>query len=130
MPLASPTRVHVSTTDDGMQAQLTWPTATERPPTSVAALELAFITRLARIGTHSAVQPLRVVLPRTTASCDYAAFFGVVPQAGRLPSLTFSHLDTKTPFMTFDRRLWSAVEPELQRRLDALGPSGMSIGLH
>lgn len=121
MPLASPTRLQVGLTSDGVQVELTWPDATEAPPSGVAALELAFVTRLARIATGTHVRPLRLVLPRAAVGCGYAGFFGVRPREGRLPGLTFSREDAERPFLTFDRRLWAAVEPELTRRLEALG---------
>lgn len=121
MPLASPTRLQVGHVTDGVQVQLTWPDANEPPPAGVAAVELAVVTRLARIATGKQVRPIKLVLPRPDAGCGYSGFFGVRPEAGRLPELTFSQADVERPFLTFDRRLWSAVEPELTRRLEALG---------
>ena len=121
MPLGSPTRMQVGHSALGLEVELTWPDASEPPPSGVAALELAFVTRLARIATGDHICPVQLVLPRRVEACGYAGFFGVRPREGRLPALTFSPADARRPFLTFDRRLWTAVEPELTRRLETMG---------
>jgi AraC-like DNA-binding protein len=85
------------------------------------ALDLVFLTQLARIATREPVQPVRVTCPIALEPVDaYRDFFGVEPVISSELSLTFSAADAHRPFLTASDALWASFEPELQRRTSKL----------
>lgn len=90
----------------------------EMPP-SLAAMELAFMTNLARIATREHIIPLEIVCPITLGQ-PYHDYFGIVPRKGNRISIEFSNADLAHPFLTSNASMWTFFEPELRRRLKAL----------
>ncbi|MBX9718148.1 MAG: AraC family transcriptional regulator [Microbacteriaceae bacterium] len=95
-------------------------------PRLLMAMDLVFLTQLARIATRENIQPVTVTCPAALEpALAYRDYFGVEPVVGPELSLTFRAHDAHRPFLTASESLWSSFEPELQRRttqLDARAP--------
>lgn len=106
---------------NGLEVSWRWDDSALRPPHLLAEFELVFLVQLARIGTRRRLTPLRVACPHPMKpSAGFAKFFGVEPQLGRGPKLSFSAADAALPFVTANESLWRSFQPELQRlRADA-----------
>jgi AraC-like DNA-binding protein len=101
-----------------------WLEATAVPPTSLVAMELAFIVRLARLATREQIRPLKVLSPVSLLPVAASTrFFGIQVQRGKDPSVTFSKVDAERPFLTANESMWRVFEPELRRRLADLDES-------
>ncbi len=91
-------------------------------PVSLAAVELAFFTQIARMGTREPVRPVRVESPYAIQPAEaYEEFFGVAIERSDRHGVTFSSEDATRPFLTANESLWQTFEPELRRRRTNLG---------
>lgn len=94
----------------------------DRPlPRSLCAMELVFLTHLARLATRQAIVPLEAelaALPSQTAPCE--TFLGCRLQSGKRNRIRFSADDATRPFLTENLAMWQFFEPELQQRLSLL----------
>lgn len=93
-------------------------------PASLIVAELAFLLRLARLGTRENIQALAITLPTLPQPlADYAHYFGTPIQVGNTPTIRFSAQDAERLFLTANDSLWNMFEPELRRRLAELDAS-------
>lgn len=90
-------------------------------PRSMAAVELVFLTELARMATRERIVPIKVgsLLPIPAVEI-YADYFGVVPEIDEADNLIFSAADARLPFLTENEGMWKTFEPELRQRLTEL----------
>jgi AraC-like DNA-binding protein len=124
--LVAPVTMTVDEGPAGLTISKQWNDPTFEVPPGVAAVELVFLTQIARIGTRERVRPLKVE-SRTLLepAAAYHEFFGVAPKQGKRNAVTFSLEDAHRPFLTASESLWQTFEPELRRRmtkLDATAP--------
>jgi AraC-like DNA-binding protein len=90
-------------------------------PTPLAAMELIFLTQVARTGTRERIRPVRVTSPYPMEPrVAYTEYFGVRPERRDEHGVTFTAADAERPFLTANESLWQTFEPELQRRLTKL----------
>lgn len=120
--LCAPVRIELDTRDDGgLQATLRWLDAADPPPATLSAMELAFIHRIACMGTREPLKPLEVGLPELPVDiAAYEAYFGVRLKASPTGTISFSREAISKPFLTSNESMWSMFEPELRRRLASL----------
>lgn len=94
----------------------------DRPlPRSLCAMELVFLTHLARLATRHTITPLEaelVVLPNPAKPCE--DFLGCHMQQGDCNRIRFSTEDAARPFLTENVAMWQFFEPHLQTRLSRL----------
>ena len=120
--LVAPMAMQVEDEAEGLFVGSAWLDRQVRSPASLAALELAFLTRIARIGTREPIRPLRVESPACIEpAAAYEEFFGVPVERSERHGVTFRPEDTQRPFLTANESLWKTFEPELRRRLTNLG---------
>ena len=120
-PLIGPMALHVESRADTLQVEIQWLLKSLEPPAVLAATELVFFVRLARLATRTTVQPLRITSPNPPTPAEaYTEYFGVQVQQAPEVSLTFSRIDAERPFLTENPQMWSFFEPQLQRRLSQL----------
>ncbi len=90
-------------------------------PRSVGTVELALVTRLARLGTRKRLVPLRVELVQLPDEREpYQEFFGVPFSTGSANRLTFSARDALEPFLTENAAMWDFFEAGLKKKLSDL----------
>lgn len=120
--LCAPVRIDLRNDgEESRTATLNWIDFENPAPPSMSAMELAFIARIARMGTRREVSPLEVEVPLPSERIPaYEAYFGAPVRSGSSPSITFSREVLHTPFLTSSETLWSVFEPELRRRLASL----------
>lgn len=117
--LVGPLRVAVSAAAGATTIDISWPEG-EHPPDAFGLTELLFWIALARIGTRTEVQPLRVTAPITVPADvrdQYTEYVGVPIRRGTGWSVTFADGDADRPFLTANEQMWDFFEPELRRRL-------------
>lgn len=92
---------------------------TEFPlPRSLAALDMIFFTKLARMCTRKHIVPTGVMLTHQLENPKpYEEFLGVKVQQGDSNRITFSAEDATYPFLTENTRMWESFEPDLAKRL-------------
>ncbi|WP_207886149.1 AraC family transcriptional regulator [Pseudomonas sp. 30_B] len=94
----------------------------DRPlPRSLCAMELVFLTHLARLATRRDIVPTEaelVALPDQAQPCE--EFLGCRLQRGARNRIRFSAEDAALPFLTENVSMWQFFEPELQTRLSML----------
>lgn len=94
---------------------------TQNAPLSMVITELAFLLRLARLGTREPIQAMRIALPALPQPlADYESHFGAPITRSATPSITFCAADAQRPFLTANDALWHVFEPALRQRLSAL----------
>lgn len=119
--LIMPMALHIKETRSSTSLELEWLDATIEPPVSLVTAELVFFVQLARLATRETIRPLEVVSPcPPLPAAEYTDFFGVEVSVGKNPSVRFSALDAKKPFLTVNDDMWRFFEPELQKRLSEL----------
>ncbi|MEM6995023.1 MAG: AraC family transcriptional regulator ligand-binding domain-containing protein, partial [Myxococcota bacterium] len=119
--LIAPMTVRHTDGAEGLHVAWHWDDPTVRSPLLLSAMELVFMTHIARLGTRERVRPIRVTCPIALEPRPaYEAFFGVAPEVGPSPSVTFTHEDAQRPFLTASDALWRSFEPELRRRVSKL----------
>lgn len=122
--LVAPMHVIIEEGADSLFVGLQWDDPTLQPPATLAAMELVFLTQIARIGTRETISPVRVESPYPMQPEEaYETYFGVAPHRGEKDGVTFSAVDAKRPFLTASETLWQTFEPELRRRLTQLDTS-------
>jgi len=85
------------------------------------AMDLVFLTQLARTATREPVTPVRVTCPVSLEPADaYIDYFGVTPDIGPELGITFSTADANRRFLTARESLWSSFEPALRRQSEEL----------
>ncbi|GAA3577085.1 AraC family transcriptional regulator [Amycolatopsis ultiminotia] len=117
--LLGPLQLIVETEGDGLRVTVRWPSAPVPPP-GFLGYELLVPVALARLGTRSRVSPLRVTLPdppQGAAATAYRNYLGTPVVAGPEPTVAFTALDARRPFLTADTEMWQVFGPELRRRL-------------
>ncbi|WP_447938809.1 AraC family transcriptional regulator ligand-binding domain-containing protein [Pseudoxanthomonas mexicana] len=129
--LIAPMSLRVDVGRDGaLTLSPRWLEAQAEVPFVVAVSELAFLVRLARMATREPVTAVRVTMrqrPAVPHAKAYGRFFGVDPQQGDAPSITFSALDANRPFLTANDAMWNVFEPELRKRLGELDPDASTL---
>jgi AraC-like DNA-binding protein len=95
---------------------------TEYPmPRSMAAVELVFLTELARMATRERIVPLRVGSVSPIPAIErYGDYFGVIPEIDEVDNLVLSAADARLPFLTENEAMWRTFKPELRQRLTTL----------
>lgn len=127
-PLIGPMRLTVKKADMETVVEIEGLPGDLHLPPSLVAMELVFLTHLARLGLRDRVMPTRVeshvALPDATA---YAQWFGCRPRLGTSVSIAFHKRDAERPFLTAHPAMWAAFEPSLRLRLsDATMPATMA----
>jgi AraC-like DNA-binding protein len=111
-------RLSVTDTQKGFRIAWEWDDPTIRSPWLLMAMELVFMTQIARIGTRENICPTEVTCPLPFQANDaYTEYFGVAPIVEDGPSLTFRHADAHRAFLTASESMWQTFEPELRRQL-------------
>lgn len=114
--LIGPMRLLLQPTADGIRTTFEVVGVDRDMPASLSAMELAFLTNLARIATRQHIEPLEVVCPFTLGQV-YQNYFGVAPIKGERISIEFSNDDLERPFLTSNCSMWDFFEPQLRQRL-------------
>jgi AraC-like DNA-binding protein len=118
--LIGPMVLKVEVGEDSTALELVWPTAISGPPVSLAAVELIFFVKLARLATRFEVRPIRVTTANPPAPVEaYTDFFRVEVTHGPT-GVVFSAEDAARPFLTANDKMWRFFEPELRKRLSEL----------
>ena len=117
--LISPLTFDVAVGPHSTEVKLRWTEPSCPPPFLVLATDLAFLTRLARLGTRTELDPIAITssqaLKPQPAFQDY---FGVTPKVSRQNSIAFSAVDAMRPFVTARQDILRLLEPELSKQLD------------
>lgn len=122
--LIAPMRVLVEDRAEGLAVSMEWLDPRATVPPSLAATELVFLTRIARIGARERICPVAVASPYPIEpAADYEAFFGARLLRRDRHGVTFRHEDAQLPFLTASDALWQTFEPDLRRRLSELDAS-------
>ncbi|MFK7987595.1 MAG: AraC family transcriptional regulator ligand-binding domain-containing protein [Sandaracinaceae bacterium] len=108
-------------THQGLEVAWEWDDPSIQPPRLLMAMELAFLTQLARIATREPIRPLAVGCPLPLAPVGaFEEFFGVRPTITPRVCLTFHRDDAHRPFLTASEALWQSFEPALRRRVSEM----------
>ena len=122
--LIAPMCVEATETDERFFVGIRWDDPKIEIPAGLAATELVYVTKLARLATREPVRPLRVESPHPLEPGQaYAEFFGVAPVKSQRHGVTFSVADAHRPFLSASDAIWQTFKPELQRRLTKLDRS-------
>lgn len=120
-PLIGPMVLEVEKTEKGVSLIIDCLYKEVPMPKSLAAMELVFLTNLARIGTREFITPVYISSKMELADIgSYAEFFGRMPVKGQHNQLIFSHEDATRPFITENPGMWNFFEPELRKQLSNL----------
>ncbi len=129
--LIAPMHLEIRETDEVLVVGWAWNDPAVVSPPLLMAMDLVFLTQLARIATRERIQPILVTCPARLEPAEaYRDYFGVAPVVGSELSLTFSAQDAHRPFLTASESLWASFQPELQRRstqLDAQEPTSARV---
>jgi AraC-like DNA-binding protein len=118
--LIGPMRLAVSHAETGLALRFDW-RSHANPPDVLALSELVFWIALARIGTRTQIQPLRLTTPHPpTDSHAFRNYLGCAIEADPTQTIIFTAADASRPFLTANESMWHVFEPELRRRLDQL----------
>ena len=116
--LIAPMSLIIKDTHKGLCIAWEWDDPTVRSPWLLMAMELVFMTQIARIGTREIIRPTQVTCPIPFQAKEaYTDYFGVAPVVADRTSLTFSHEDTHKAFLTASDSMWQTFEPALRRQL-------------
>lgn len=119
--LIAPMALDVRVGRNAVTATFRWLNATVKPPATLANMEAAYITHLARMATRERIEPTGATSPSPPK--DPAAlerYLGVPFRRGKHLTLTFSHEDAHRPFLTANESIWKVFEPNLRRQLAEL----------
>lgn len=120
--LCAPMIMTVDDDPSGLFVGFRWEDPAIHSPPSLAALELAFMTQIARTGTRERVVPSKVESPYPIEPREaYTEFLGAEVEQSDRHGVTFTPEDAKRPFLTANEAMWKTFEPELRRRLIHLG---------
>lgn len=96
--LMAPMYLRVVETEQEVVISWEWDDPSVRPPRLLMAMELVFLTQLARIGTRERIHPRRVVCPVPLEPAQaFTAFFGAAPELGPQNCLAFCAADAQRP---------------------------------
>lgn len=116
--LIGPMILDVDSSDNGLFAKMTCYQANDSLPYSLAATEVVFFTKVARIATRKAIKPMKVSLPNLISSNEALnEYLGLEVQKGEQLEIAFSKQDALQPFLTEDAGMWQFFEPALKQRL-------------
>lgn len=119
--LMAPMHLTIRESAHDLVVEWAWNDPTVVSPRLLMAMDLVFLTQLARIATRERIEPVCVTCPEPLEPAQaYLEFFGVEPVVGPKLSLTFRSEDARRPFLTASETLWKSFEPELQRRMTQL----------
>jgi AraC-like DNA-binding protein len=120
--LIGPMRLDLSDEPDAITLTLSWIAYPHQVPIGLMRAELCFLVRLARIATRAPIQPLRATCPPSASPPPDSLhlYLGTTLQPNPSCSLTFSHADATSPFVTRNEAMWQVFEPSLRQRLDSL----------
>ena len=120
--LCAPVRLDPTPRDDGgLTLTVRWLDATRPPPPSLSTMELAFVLRIARMGTRRRITPAHVSLPEAPVDRPrHEAFFGIAIAVWDTGSITFARDALHAHFLTSSEEIWAAFEPNLRKRLASL----------
>ena len=108
----------------GLSVCKQWDDPMPIPPAILGAMELVFLTQMARIGTRDRICPVKVETRFAMEPIDaYQEFFGITPEPAEKNRITFRTEDIDRPFLTASEAMWKTFEPELQRRISKLEAS-------
>jgi len=116
-PLMGPCRLDVTQEHGGLSVSYV-PDAGITLPPELFGFELAFLIALARRGTRSDIQPLRVEFTVLPEARPYEAFFGVKVRKGSVNRIVLSNEDAERPFLGASPSMFAAFEPALRRQLE------------
>lgn len=123
-PLVAPMRLDVERDRNGnLTLSPVWLEAKGEVPSTVVSAELAFLVKLARMGTRERMEAIHVGMrkpPEAAQQPAFEEFFGVRPRGDERPCVTFRSEDAERPFLTSSEAMWKAFEPDLRRRLAEL----------
>lgn len=121
--LVGPMQLVVTRPDHDLRLELRWLGSSRPAPASLVIAELAFLLRVARLGTQQPIRPTAIVTPASVRSrLEATAFFQCAAHVGDAPSLVFRKADAELAFATENDEAWRHVEPELRGRLAHLPP--------
>lgn len=87
-------------------------------PNSYVATELVFLVYLIRLATREQIKPLSVISTADLITgLEYAEYFGIKPEIGKINQLKFTAKDANRPFLSQNNGMWNFFEPELKKRL-------------
>lgn len=123
--LCAPVRLDLeSTADGGLKTTLRWLNPAVPPPPSLSTMELAFLVRIARMGTRKQISPTAVSLPEVPDNLQpYEEYFGTDIGTSTTGSIEFGREALRTPFLTSNDEMWETFEPSMRRRLATLTSS-------
>ena len=122
--LIAPMSLNIEEGPAGLSVSKQWDDPTLTPPAILGAMEVVFLTQIARIGTRDQICPVKVETRFEMKPAEaYREFFGIAPEPAEINRVTFSHEDVDRPFLTVSEVMWSIFEPELQRRISKLEAS-------
>lgn len=125
--LIGPMKLTARREDGQLVVALRWVDCVETPPIGLALCELAFLLRLARIGTREPIRATSVTVSaddgREGIAREIEGFFGATISRGKEHSFAVSIADAELPFLTANDGMWAMFEPELRRRLMNLDAS-------
>lgn len=120
--LIGPMKMELRRAADSLTVALRWVDCVEPPPAGLVLCELAFLLRLARIGTREPIRATNVTIADASAalSREIDGYFGAALTRGEEHSLTVSVEDATRPFLTANDEMWAMFEPSLKQRLSDL----------
>lgn len=120
--LCAPVRLELeSTLSGGLKATLRWVNTTAAPPPSLTTMELAFLLRIARMGTRKHIMAAEVSLPELPDNLQpYEEYFGTAIGTSTMGSIEFGREALMIPFLTSNSEMWNTFEPNMRRRLATL----------
>lgn len=122
-PLIGPLSLHLAHGADGVTARFDGIDGLPLPA-SLAAMELVFLTQLARSALRDRVVPVAVTLVQPPDDpAPFAAYFGVAVAPGPTNSVTFDPTTAFRPFLSANAAMFEVFDPALRGRLADLGPA-------
>lgn len=122
--LVAPMSLDVHVASDGvLTITPRWTLAQGEVPASLEIAELAFFVKLLRLATREQMSAHRVTLrtpPAPAMARRCTDFFGVAIERDAQPSISFTAENALHPFLTLNKAMWRAFEPDLRRRLSEL----------
>lgn len=130
-PLIGPMRLTITKSETESLVQIEGLPGDLPLPPSLVAMELVFLTHLARLGLRDRVVPASVESPVALPDVSaYAQWFGCKPRRAESIGIAFHRRDAEKPFLTAHPAMWAAFEPSLRLRLsDATAPATMTGSL-
>lgn len=119
-PLIGPMKLSINETSKQTKITISCYGTTQLPAT-VGLCELVFFTQLFRIATRKRISPTHLTIGQLPESLyNYQQYFGQTLTQDETTSLTFSHQDMTTPFVTQNHAMWQFFEDRLNQQLSDL----------